>query len=484
MPKTISFHCGSTYSRGHNIRDKRYTAEQKHIDKELTKHNEVLYDCSVREKYNEIFQSAVEDYNAHQSRADRKIDNYYLKVKNDKRKNAVYEVIVQIGDKDDTGNLSEKEKNVLRDYAQSWEKRNPNLKLIGAYIHADEPNGTVHAHIDFIPVAQSNRGMRLQNSFSKALEQQGHIGTKATQTAQMSWQQTERKCLEQLCKQYGILAKANQGLTHAHLSDKEYQRLKNKLTEKALEELENEINPLRAKKMAQIDELNSKLKNISNDIKATQKDKLKLDKEIDTLINQKNIILNELNSAEYYEIKDEWKAVGFGKKSIKIPKESLEKIVGVANNTKKVNQENLNVARERDAYKKQMTEIIKENVTLENEVKVLTKAYNESFSQVNDYDDFLIENNLKEKFRRKQAYKDGEYYIDARDLTNISVQEFSNMLTKNNIFYQSKQIERSGISTIIFKLAQKDKLQINRLLQQRENKTNPLDLTQSKGRSR
>lgn len=35
MPKTISFHNGTEWSRGHNIRDQRYTAKQIHIDKTL-----------------------------------------------------------------------------------------------------------------------------------------------------------------------------------------------------------------------------------------------------------------------------------------------------------------------------------------------------------------------------------------------------------------------------------------------------------------
>lgn len=36
MPKTISFHNGTAWSRGHNIRDERYTSKQEHIDKALT----------------------------------------------------------------------------------------------------------------------------------------------------------------------------------------------------------------------------------------------------------------------------------------------------------------------------------------------------------------------------------------------------------------------------------------------------------------
>ena len=132
MSKTVSFHVGSTYSRGHNIRDERYVAEQKHIDRSLSVRNEVIVDEPVREAYERLFGEALREYNEQQSRADRRIENYYDKIKADKRKKPVYECIVQIGDKNDTGNLALKEKEVLREYAYTWKKRNPNLELIGA----------------------------------------------------------------------------------------------------------------------------------------------------------------------------------------------------------------------------------------------------------------------------------------------------------------------------------------------------------------
>jgi len=241
MPKTISFHCGSTWSRGHNVRDERYTSKQKHIDPTLSANNMTIFDTPIRQAYRDIFGTALEEYNAKQHRSDRHIDDYYLKIKQDKRKHAVYECIVQIGDKDDTGNAAEQEKAVLLDYAEQWEKNNPRLKLVGAYIHADEPNGTVHMHVDFIPVAECSRGMRLQNSLVKALEQQGYAGTKATDTAQMRWQQAQRETLERLCRSRGISAQANQGLTHKHLSVQEYQREKDKQSVKVKQDMRKQL---------------------------------------------------------------------------------------------------------------------------------------------------------------------------------------------------------------------------------------------------
>lgn len=229
MPKTISFHNGSSWSRGHNMRDKRFVKEQHHIDKSLSDNNIILVDEFVRKAYDRIFGEAVAEYNAKQKRSDRCIDNYYNKIKNDKKKHIVYECIVQIGDKDDTGNNAELEKEALKRFVEDWEQRNPNLKLIGAYIHADEPDGTVHIHIDYIPVAECTRGMKLQNSLDKALQQQGFKTENIHKTAQIAWQESERKALIDICKELGIdVHKTPQGITKGreHLSKAEYQQLK------------------------------------------------------------------------------------------------------------------------------------------------------------------------------------------------------------------------------------------------------------------
>ena len=243
MPKTISFHNGSMWSRGHNIRDERYTSKQEHINSSLTANNIIVYDMPVRQAYEEIFGQAVQKYNDRQTRKDRKIDCYYDKIKNDKRKHPVYECIVQIGDRNDTGNNAELEKQALIQYAQTWAERNPNLHLIGAYIHCDEPDGTVHLHCDYIPVAECSRGMSIQNSLDKALRQQGLQSININQTAQMDWQTQERTALMSICQELNIDVQLNQERTKGrrHLTTAEYKAEKSKLEQV----IEQELQPLR-----------------------------------------------------------------------------------------------------------------------------------------------------------------------------------------------------------------------------------------------
>lgn len=243
MPKTISFHNGSNWSRGHNIRDERYTSKQEHINSSLSANNIIVCDVPVRQAYEEIFRQAVQEYNDRQTRKDRKIDCYYDKIKQDKRKHPVYECIVQIGDRNDTGNNAELEKQALIRYAQKWAERNPNLHLIGAYIHCDEPDGTVHLHCDYIPVAECSRGMRIQNSLDKALRQQGLQSVNINQTAQMAWQTQERNALMSICQELNIDVQLNQERTKGrqHLSTAEYKAERNKLEQ----DIEQKLQPLR-----------------------------------------------------------------------------------------------------------------------------------------------------------------------------------------------------------------------------------------------
>ena len=51
-------------------------------------------------------------------------------------------------------------------YVEGFEERNPNLKLIGAYIHMDE--ASPHLHLDYVPVAHGySRGLETRNSLTK-----------------------------------------------------------------------------------------------------------------------------------------------------------------------------------------------------------------------------------------------------------------------------------------------------------------------------
>lgn len=281
MSKSITFHHGTTLSQEHNRRNPKYADKQKHIDKNRKDDNIIFVDRNIKEVYEELFAESVAEYNAKQKRSDRNINNYYQKIKNDKRKNVCYECIVQIGDKDNTGYSSPKEIQALTKFINGWEERNLNLKLVGAYMHNDE--GTSHLHIDYIPVSYDNtRGMKVQNSLAGALKQQGFgLKTRANYTEQMQWENSERQVLETICNNLGIDAKANQGLCKTeyfdkktktikegnrwHLSTFEYKKAREKMLLEITEEknqLEREITKLNKDIMRKTESLNVPLMKI------------------------------------------------------------------------------------------------------------------------------------------------------------------------------------------------------------------------------
>lgn len=109
-------------------------------------------------KYHELFDKAVEEYNAKQKRADRKKSDYLREIMNSKKEKPFREIIVQIGDRDNCGigKINEKAaKEMLDEYMLEFEKRNPNLKVFNAVMHLDE--ATPHLHIDFIPICHGHK---------------------------------------------------------------------------------------------------------------------------------------------------------------------------------------------------------------------------------------------------------------------------------------------------------------------------------------
>lgn len=221
---TISTHNGSAVAREHNIRNEKVCSKEEHID--LSKVHEIWYDKPIREFYKETFGEALKEYNDKQNREDRKIKDYYTHVKNDKKKHTCYEMIIGVYNQDEIEACSEEMgKEIMREFVDNWEVRNPNLHLIGAYYHADE-EGQPHVHIDYVPVAAGyTKGMSKQNGLVKALEQMG-FEKKSKDTAQIQWQRRENEYLENLCKARGLEVYHPKEENRSHLETETFKAIK------------------------------------------------------------------------------------------------------------------------------------------------------------------------------------------------------------------------------------------------------------------
>jgi len=189
-------------SIGHNNR--KFIAPN--VDKSRTHENIILVREDIQKIYHELFDKALDEYNAKQKRKDRRIKNYYEHINRSKQEKPFYEVLFQIGNTEDTHcGTSEAviATKVLTEFVNGFQKRNPHIKVFNAVIHLDEE--TPHVHIGFVPFAtEQKRGLSTRNSLSKALEQQGFVSEGKNNTCTKQWIEHEKEQLAEVMKSYGI----------------------------------------------------------------------------------------------------------------------------------------------------------------------------------------------------------------------------------------------------------------------------------------
>lgn len=275
------------------------------IDVSKSSENIILVDKDIKQAYQEIFGEALEKYNRKQKRADRRIMDYYEHIKKSKNgEKLFYEDVVQWGDKDDFQNPQTREnaKDALVKYVKDFEKRNTNLKLIGAYIHMDE--ASPHLHLDYIPVAQGySRGLETRNSLDKAMKQMGYQPEHESRkhNATKLWKEDERLFFGEICRNLGLEVEVERESTRKNLSVEEYKDARDKMiggieqerdaivaTVDRLQDLETYINDEIDKLDDQKNNLESVIDDYQEDLDQLKTKKVVLESQIDTVTAQKN----------------------------------------------------------------------------------------------------------------------------------------------------------------------------------------------------
>ena len=249
MPISFKKAAGVT-SISHNNRDfeeKDWENEfHSHIDRERTPDNVIIKQEHVRDAYERIFGEALEKYNDKQKRKDRKIDDYYDHVKNSKTLHTQYEFIVQVGKKEDFENSPENwetANEILLEYVEEFQERNPNFEVYNAVIHNDE--ASPHLHLNVIPVAEGyKRGLERQPAFNRALENQGVAFDKDSRTIFRNFREQEINGIEQALNEKGIerLKVGTNQIKDHHEYKKVMREVENKRLERS--EIESEVNTL------------------------------------------------------------------------------------------------------------------------------------------------------------------------------------------------------------------------------------------------
>ena len=219
----------------HNRRT--YFAEN--VDPTRTRLNVENCYTPIEEAYHQLFDAALAEFNAKQKRKDRCIENYYEKIRDGKQEKPFYEVIFQVGNKDDMGTVGENAelaKTILDKFYHSFLERNSHLHVYSAHLHMDE--ATPHLHIDFIPFTTgSKRGLSTRVSLKQALADQGITGEGRSLTERDLWVQKEKEALAEIMLEHGIEWE-QKGEHKEHLSVLEFKREKRK---EELAELEQSI---------------------------------------------------------------------------------------------------------------------------------------------------------------------------------------------------------------------------------------------------
>lgn len=264
MKRTISAMRGKG-SLSHNSR--QFIAEN--VDSSRTPLNIEYRNEDIRAVYHELFDDALARYNEKQTRRDRVIDDYYEKIRMGKQEKLFEELIIQIGNKDDMNASSENgqlARQMLDEYMQSFQQRNPTLRVFSAHLHMDE--ATPHLHIDFIPFTTgSKRGLETRVSLKKALEALGFTGGTKSHTELNQWIESEKQALASIMARHDIEWE-QKGTHEEHLSVLDYKKQERS---KEVAALENQIDTLQeqtavaattlSEKQEQLDDIAPILKN-------------------------------------------------------------------------------------------------------------------------------------------------------------------------------------------------------------------------------
>ena len=256
MKRTISAMVGQG-SVNHNSR--KFHA--KNTDPERSHLNITYCQENIKTVYHELFDEAPERYNAKQTRADRRIEDYYEKIRSGKQEKPFHEIILQVGNKDDMRADSDEGRlaaAVLDEYMSAFQERNPNLRVFSAHLHMDE--ATPHLHIDFVPFTTgSKRGLDTRVSLKQALAAQGFKGGTRGDTEWSQWVRSEKEQLSAVMERHGIEWE-DKGTHDKHLSVLDYKKGQRAKEIAALE-------TVKAEKESQVESQERRLKELAPAVK-------------------------------------------------------------------------------------------------------------------------------------------------------------------------------------------------------------------------
>lgn len=275
MKRTISFMTGKG-SVNHNSRKfhaKNTDPERSHLNVEYCNEN-------IKDVYHELFDEALARYNEKQTRNDRRIDDYYEKIRSGKQEKPFHEIILQIGDRETMGAETEEGRlaaKILDEYMQGFQRRNPTLRVFSAHLHMDE--ATPHLHIDFVPYTTgSKRGLDTRVSLKQALMALGFKGGTRQETELNQWVMAEKQQLAAIMLEHGI-GWEQKGTHEKHLSLLDFEKKERAKEVSMLEKQKSELEEHNAIMQEVNEKYLDQLERVEKDIFSAQKSRKEVDKQ-------------------------------------------------------------------------------------------------------------------------------------------------------------------------------------------------------------
>ena len=461
---TLSF---KTNPRKTNIRhnnreltEKEFKSDaHKHIKREKSKYNIQIFKRDIKDVYHELFDDALNAYNAKQKRKDRKIDDYYKHVQKSKNLDLQREFIVAVGNKADWEKLSFEEKQevgeALARYVRDFNERHDNMTIYNAIVHLDE-SGAPHAHFNVVPTATGYKnGLAVQPSFRKALEQEG-FGPSGREQLK-AFRDAEVHRLHEFVHEIGIDRKAGQ--TNDIKDMREYkdameyienrksnQIVKMQREEKAHEEKMHELDE-RLRKQEEVIQKRDEafkaskreqariIKEMNEEI-ASKSEELDLemikDDTVDAMLKMQLIADKPIDDKRNYRIKEK----GFGEEKqryVMVPEKDFDDLARRANRGPLVELLNefkehilgLGIVKRLRAtiakLKEEMAGLLRENDSLSKELTAVIEDRNKYRSQLQDQEYYLTDQERAEIAgkiiqRKDLELEDGERTFEKDDL--------------------------------------------------------------------
>ena len=431
----------------------------KHIKREKSKYNIQIFKRDIKDVYHDLFDDALNAYNAKQKRKDRKIYDYYKHVQNSKNLDLQREFIVAVGNKADWEKLSFEEKQevgeALARYVRDFNERHDNMIIYNAIVHLDEA-GAPHAHFNVVPTANGYKnGLSVQPSFRKALEQEG-FGPSGREQFK-AFRDAEIHRLHEFVHEIGIDRKAGQ--TNDIRDMREYkdamqyienqkssQIVKMQREEQAHEEKMNELNERLRQQEEKIQKRDEAFKDSKrqqarvikemNDEIMSKSEELDLelikDDTVDAMLKMQLIADKPIDNKRNYRIKEK----GFGEEKqryVMVPEKDFDDLSRRADKAPLIKL--LNEFKERilglgivqrlkatiSKLKEEMASLIKENDNLSKELTYMVEDRNKYKYQLQDQEYYLTEqerNEIAEKIiqRKDLELEDGDRTFEKDDL--------------------------------------------------------------------